>query len=213
MKIQILVDNPESWIIPYARRLSDELSVQDDSRLIHNPDDVEEGDVLVLLGCSQIFRDLHLNDHNLVVHESDLPKGRGWSPLTWQILEGKNEIPVTLFEAVEEVDAGPIYDQEIITFVGDELVDELRKKQGKATIKLIKKFVNDYPNVEGQPQEGEPTYYPRRTPEDSELDIRKTIEEQFNLLRVCDNEQYPAFFLKNGKKYKIKIEQLENEQE
>jgi len=206
MKIQILVDNTDSWIIPYARRLANDLSDRHDSTLIHSPEDVEKGDILVLLGCGQIFKDLHLNEYNLVVHESDLPKGRGWSPLTWQVLEGQDEIPVTLFEAVEEVDAGPIYDQEVITFEGHELVDELREKQGEATIRLVKRFVCDYPDVQGKPQEGEPSYYPRRTPKDSELDTNKTIEEQFDLLRVCDNERYPAFFVKDGERYIIKVE-------
>ncbi|SHG34319.1 methionyl-tRNA formyltransferase [Fodinibius roseus] len=205
MKIQILIDNPNSWIIPYAQQLVDELSSEHESKLVHESSGVSEGDILVLLGCGEIFKDLELNEHNLVVHESDLPRGRGWSPLTWQILEGKDEIPVTLFEAVDEVDAGPIYFQKTITFEGHELVDELREKQARATIKLIKKFINQYPNIEGKPQKGEATYYSRRTPKNSELDINKTIEEQFNLLRVCDNERYPAFFYRNGRKYKIKI--------
>ncbi len=42
--------------------------------------------------------------HTLVVHASDLPHGKGWSPLSWQILEGKHSIPLTLFEAAESVD-------------------------------------------------------------------------------------------------------------
>ena len=49
------------------------------------------------------------------------------------------------------------------------------------------------------------TFYKKRTPEDSELDRHKTLEENFNLLRTVDNEQYPAFFVRKGKKYTIKI--------
>jgi methionyl-tRNA formyltransferase len=205
MKIQILVDNPHSWIVPYARRLSVDLSADHQSALIHDSNDIEVGDVLILLGCGEIFTKLDLNEHNLVVHESNLPKGRGWSPLTWQILEGKDKIPVTLFEAVEEVDAGPIYFQEVINFSGDELVDELRQKQAEATRSLIKKFISQYPNVKGTPQKGEATYYSKRTPADSKLVINESIDEQFDQLRVCDNERYPAFFYKDGVKYQIKI--------
>lgn len=89
----------------------------------------EKGDILVLLGCEKIIKDaiLKKNRHNLVVHESALPEGKGWSPLTWQILEGKNEIPITLFEAVQNVDAGQIYLQRKMIFKGWELVDDLRK--------------------------------------------------------------------------------------
>ncbi len=53
-------------------------------------------------------------------------------------------------------------------------------------------------------QEGERIYYPRRTPHDSELDINKTIAEQWNLIRACDNEAYPSFFIINGNKYTLK---------
>lgn len=206
MLIQILVDNINSWIIPYAKELSDQLENKGhEAYLIHSHDKVKEGDILFLLSCEQIFKELHLNKHNLVVHESDLPEGKGWSPLTWQILEEKNNIPVTLFEASENVDAGNIYAKEYIHLEGHELLDEIKHQQGLKTNKLIVDFVDRYPNVEGFPQRGKSTYYPKRASKDSELEIDKNIREQFNLLRVCDNERYPAYFEFNGNKYLIKI--------
>ena len=81
----------------------------------------------------------------LVVHESDLPHGRGWSPLTWQILEGKKVIAIVLFEASEHVDSGPIYIKNYMKFKGDELVDQSRDIQAAATIKLCHEFVDNYP--------------------------------------------------------------------
>ena len=206
MLIQILVDNINSWIIPYAKELSDQLEYEGHKvYLIHSHDDVKEGDILCLLSCEKIFRKLDLNKYNLVVHESDLPEGKGWSPLTWQILGGKDKVPLTLFEASKEVDAGAIYAKEYIDLKGHELLDEIKHKQGLKTKKLILDFVKKYPLVNASPQEGESTYYPKRTLKDSELDINKSIKEQFNLLRVCDNERYPAFFKIVGFKYHLKI--------
>ena len=49
---------------------------------------------------------LALHKNNLVIHASDLPQGKGWSPMPWQIAEGRNDIVFTLFEAVAGVDAG-----------------------------------------------------------------------------------------------------------
>ena len=49
---------------------------------------MSEGGILCLLGCEKKFNALHLNTHNLVVHESDLPFGKGMSPFTWQVVEG-----------------------------------------------------------------------------------------------------------------------------
>lgn len=206
MFIQILCDNPNSWIIPYALQLKSILAKQHEVEFTHNHDDIVAGDVLMLLSCEKLFKQLSLNKHNLVVHESDLPKGKGWAPLTWQIIEGKNEIPVTLIDATEQVDAGDIYGQEIIVLKGAELVDELREKQGEATIKLLLTFIENYPNNQRKKQEGEESFYPRRKPEHSQLDIHKTIADQFNLLRVCDNERYPAWFEIQGEKFIIKIE-------
>lgn len=206
MLIQILCDNPSSWIIPFALKLKSILAKEHEVVFTYNHDDIIAGDVLMLLSCEKLFKQLNLNKHSLVVHESDLPKGKGWSPLTWQIIEGKNEIPVTLIEATEQVDAGDIYGQEIIVLKGTELVNELREKQGETTIKLLLNFIENYPNNKRKKQEGEESFYTRRKPEHSKLDTHKTIAEQFNLLRVCDNERYPAWFEVHGEKFIIKIE-------
>ncbi|MES2394593.1 MAG: formyltransferase family protein [Bacteroidota bacterium] len=206
MLIQILVDNPKSWIVPYSQKLKTELENKGFlCKLIHQHNDIEKGDILILLSCEKILENLTLNKYNLVVHESELPKGKGWSPLTWQILEGKNKIPVTLFQANEKVDSGVIYGHVIIELDGTELVDDLREKQANATRELLLNFLAAYPTVKGKEPEGEESFYLRRKPEHSQLDINKTIAEQFNLLRVCDNERYPAFFLIKGVKYTLKI--------
>lgn len=206
LQIQILIDNTGSWIMPYANELKSKL-IKDGHKvkIIHKHADVSEGDILCLLACEKIFKDLKLNRHNLVVHESDLPKGKGWSPVTWQVLEGKSEIPVTLFEATSEIDAGPLYAKEYITLEGTELLPEIKHRQGLATQKLILDFIRNYPNVNGEQQIGEETFYPKRSGKDSELDVLATIKEQFDLLRVCDNERYPAHFIHRGQKYILKI--------
>ena len=207
MKINIVVDNPQSWIMPFAEQLCGELKRNNEVFFHHDSKEIVAGDVAVFLSCEKIVKPeiLQKNKHNLVVHESALPQGKGWSPLTWQILEGKNEIPVTLFEAAEKVDSGDIYYREIVKFEGHELVDELRQKQGEKTVELVKKFIDNYLSIIGKKQTGVESFYERRTSESSELDINKTIAEQFNLLRVVDNERYPAFFSYQGHRYIIKI--------
>ncbi|MFA6405690.1 MAG: formyltransferase family protein [Candidatus Paceibacterota bacterium] len=208
MKITLLLDNLNSWMFPYAKTLL--LKVRElghKAVLIHDADKIKRGDLAFFLSCEKIIpksiRDR--NAHNLVVHESDLPKGKGWSPLTWQILEGKNEIPITLFEAEDAVDSGDIYFQDMTHFGGSELVDELRRVQGEITIELALKFIEQYPNIRGKKQDGKETFYPRRRPEDSELNPNLSLVKLFNQLRVADNERYPAFFKHRGKKYFLRI--------
>jgi len=211
MEITVLIDNKDSWLHDYVSELSSSIEL-----LGHNVHfevrhtDVRSGDVLILLGCNRIFRSLSLNHKNLVVHESDLPKGRGMSPLTWQILEGKNEVKVTLLEADENMDEGLIYNQVSIRLDGTELVDDWRRLQFEATQDLILDFLKRYPNVPGFEQIGEPTYYRKRDFSDSELDVDLSLKSQFNHLRVVDNKRYPAWFQLNGEKYKLTIERLDD---
>src|SRR3990172_4556915 len=58
------------------------------------------GDILFLVSCSQIIRDVEREKYKvtLVLHASDLPKGRGWSPYIWSVLDGANQITVSLLE-------------------------------------------------------------------------------------------------------------------
>lgn len=174
------------------------------------PEDVPEGEMCFMLSCSKLVKPeiLARSSHNLVVHESDLPKGKGWSPMTWQVLEGAEAIPVTLFEAAESVDSGPVYLKDSMALEGHELVDELRSRQAEATLRLCREFVQRYPEIVGRGvgQVGGESFYRRRRPEDSRLDPHKSIAEQFNLLRVVDNDRYPAFFEWKGRRYILKIE-------
>lgn len=204
--ITILVDN-HSWILPYAQQLVTELSVNYQCLLVRNAQDVPQGNICFLLGCTQIVSDdiLARNQHNLVVHESDLPQGRGFAPMSWQILSGESSIFVCLLEAKKEVDSGKIWLTDTIELNGTELHDEWRAKQGVVTLKLAKKFIDDFEKLNPTEQTGDTSFYPRRTPKDSKLDINKSLNEQFNLLRVASNKDYPAFFIKDGVRYKLEI--------
>ena len=52
------------------------------------------------------------------------------------------------------------------------------------------------------------TYYPKRTPEDSKLDLNKSIKDQFNILRVSDPARYPAYIINKGYRYEINIKKV-----
>ena len=50
-------------------------------------------DILFILGYTRFLSSnfLRKNSLNLVVHESDLPKGRGLAPVQWQLLKNKKD--------------------------------------------------------------------------------------------------------------------------
>ena len=175
----------------------------------HDSNSLVKGDICFYLSYGKIVekRILKKFKNNLVVHASDLPNGKGWSPLTWQILEGKNNIPATLIEADEKVDSGVIYKQKRYKLNGYELLPKLHRIQSKITNELCIWFVNNYPQclLKARKQLGKSTIYNRRYPHDSKLDVNLSIKDQFNLLRVVDNKNYPAYFELGGNTYNIKI--------
>ncbi len=208
LKITILVDTVDSWIHPWARALKNQFEAMGHFvSYVGSANDIEDGDVTFLLGCIKLVsaNTLHKNKYNMVVHPSDLPKGKGFSPIAWQVLEGKKEIPIVMFDAVPEVDGGNIYMHDVIRLDGTELNEEIKHKQGINTFLMCMKFVEQYDELVPKTQNGNESFYKRRTKKDSQLDPEKTITEQFDLLRVVDNDRYPAFFYLNGERYTLHI--------
>ena len=211
MKVAILT-SPNQWFIPFAEELKNNIL---DSKLFFDHKKIKESfDNVFILSYHKLIEKSFLikNRHNLVIHESDLPKGKGWAPMFWQILEGKDKITFTMFEATEYVDNGDVYMKKDLILTGYELNNELREKQAELITVMSIDFIKNYEKYNtAKKQVGNETFYLKRTKLDSELDINKTIDNQFNLLRIVSNEDYPAYFYKNEKKYKIKIEEVKNE--
>lgn len=203
----VILTTYDQWFRPYTERLSRRLN---NASVYYDHSEVTGYyDVIFILGYHQILPESFIArcDWNLVVHESALPDGRGWSPLFWQVLEGRREIVFTMFNASCGVDSGDIVMQRILGLSGFELNAELREKQAMLTMTMCEDFYRNPARFSPSPQsEGAGKIYRRRTPDDSQLDIDKSIREQFNLLRTVDNDEYPAFFYIDGKKYKLKIQ-------
>ena len=211
MNVAILTSNNQ-WFIPYAEILNKKI---DNSKLFFHHSQINKPfDILFILSYHHIIERKYLqsNKHNIVIHASDLPKGKGWSPMFWQILEDKNEIPFSMFEASNGIDNGDIYMKSILSLTGYELNNELREKQAKHIIEMCLEFLKNYQKYKiPTPQKGDETFYPKRGMKDSKFDINKSLKEQFNLLRIVDNINYPAFFELDRHKYILKIEKANDE--
>lgn len=209
LKLSILIDNPKSWLNIYLRELFAVIRKYDPNFIfVQDATDIPKGDILFVLSCDRVLdkKALSYNRSNIVIHEADLPRGRGWSPLTWQVEKGKKIIPITLFEASENVDSGDYYIKDRIVLDGTELIDELRHKLFAMIVKSLARYLKEFP-MKPIPQKGKITYNRKRLPEDNELRVDKTIRSQFNKMRVSDNERYPLYFWYKKKKYVIKIYQ------
>lgn len=206
-KLSVILDNPDSWMWNYINEVENTLATFGEEVIVYKKArEIKEGDIMFILSCDYILKKEALSKHknNIVIHASKVPDGKGWSPVSWQVEQGMNDIPITLFEADEMLDSGDWFLRDVIRLQGHELIDEIRYLLFKTIHSMIKQFLNEYP-MESHKQVGPESFFPKRTEKCQELDVQKNIEEQFNVLRVCDNERYPAHFLLNDKKYIIKI--------
>ena len=205
-KFAFLFDKKNNWI---KHHFPKNLSFRKDIKTsyFYEENNIKHFDVVFVLGFTRILKKdfLEANNQVLIIHESNLPNGKGFSPLQWQILEGKDKIVFSLLEAVEEFDSGDIIEQIELNLDGTELYDEIRSKQAKYTLQLIEMFIKNYPHFNRRKQSGKSTFYKRRKKSDSELNIDLSIKELFPLLRIVNNKDWPGFFRINGVKYILKI--------
>jgi len=171
------------------------------------------GDLLFLVSCSEIVgkSDRAAYANCLVLHASDLPMGRGWSPHIWEIVKGAEQITLSLLEAADNVDSGRIWKKVVLPIPKHALWDEINDILFGAEIDLMAFAVESYKSIKPQPQatDIEPTYYPRRSPEDSRIDPQRSIADQFDQIRVCDPQRFPAFFDLHGHRYKLTLEKID----
>lgn len=209
MIISILINNPNSWLWEYINEFKTDLeNLGYEIKILGKNEELKNGgEISFFLGCTAIVPEEYLSfyKYNFVIHHSDLPKGRGSSPLVWQVIEGKSEIPFSLFDAERDVDTGKIYKKAILKLDGSELLDEIFYKRWQVEKEMILNLLSQYPDIKGEEQEGKPTFYRRRNKKDDEISIDMTIKGAFNELRIHDNDKWPAFFHYKGNKYYIKI--------
>ena len=210
MKIDILNTSDRHPINNYLEKFKSEFEISHSVSILRSSSELSGGDILFLISCNEKLKKekLDLYDYRFVLHASDLPKGRGWSPHIWDIINGANDIWLSLIDVADEIDTGDIYFKLKIEVSKSALWDEINHLIFNAEIQLMKYAVEHHGKLEPSPQskEIEASYYKKRTPNDSEIDPTKSLIDQFDLIRVCDPNRFPAFFELNGVKYKIILE-------
>lgn len=210
LAISILCTNRNHPVVARLRQWSDDMTTRGHKvSLCFDKKDLDRGDLLFLVSCAQIIRDSERSRFGavLVLHASDLPHGRGWSPHVWAIVGGASTITVCLLEARDPVDSGDVWGRITFTLDGHELLDEINEKLFAAELALMTRAVEAGGRLVPTPQVGEPGAPLRlRTPDDSRLDPSRSLADQFDLLRVVDNDRYPAFFDHRGHRYLLRIE-------
>lgn len=144
----------------------------------------------------------------VVFHMTDLPFGRGGSPLQNLIVRGFDETKISAIKVQKEIDAGPIYMKEDVSLKGS--ATEIFERVSDIIFeKMIPRFLDEI--IEPIEQCGEPTFFKRRTPDESELKTDMEMMEIYDYIRMLDAEGYPSAFMNFGKfKLSFRNAKLEN---
>lgn len=215
MKISLLCSDAAHPVNAYLESWIAANAAYHDITLARRKADLSGGDILFLISCAEIVREKDRSAYSatLVLHASDLPLGRGWSPHIWEIVGGAEAITLSLLEAEDKVDSGRICKKQAIPIPKHALFDEINALLFAAEIDLIDFAVAHLEDIApvAQATDVEPTYFRRRTPEDSRLDPDASLAAQFDQIRVCDPHRFPAFFDLHGQRYKLTLERIHDE--
>ena len=139
-----------------------------------------------------IPEEIYNNYECVVFHSTDLPYGRGGSPLQNLIVRGVYNTKVSAIKVCSGIDAGPIYMKEPIDISEGNADSILSRISDVVFEKMIPRFLaGDLIPVK---QEGNVVKFNRRKPEQSEIPDGLTQRQIYDYIRMLDGEGYPAAF-------------------
>lgn len=127
-------------------------------------------------------------------HSSDVPYGRGGSPIQNLIARGHVSTKVSALRMVEEMDAGPVYLKQSLSLKGS--AQKIYERSAVVIGKMIGEITvrNPAPRV----QHGKAVVFKRRTQAQNTLPLKGSLREVYNHIRMLDAETYPHSFIQLG---------------
>ena len=170
-------------------------------RLINNKLDFTI-EALEMMNIDKIFiphwsyiipKEIYSNYERIVFHMTDLPYGRGGSPLQNLILRGFKETKISAIRVEQGIDTGPIYLKSKLSLNGT--AEEIFKRSSRKIHKMILKILEN--QIIPTPQKGEHSIFKRRKPEESNIINLSDIHHVFDHIRMVDCKGYPKAFIEN----------------
>lgn len=124
-------------------------------------------------------------------HMTDVPYGRGGSPLQNLIVRGHRKTKLTALRMVEDFDAGPVYFKKALSLEGN--AEEIYIRQSYLAAQMISRMIEKQP--EPVPQMGEPVNFERRKSEQSRIPKLGNLQVLHDYIRMLDADGYPKAFL------------------
>jgi methionyl-tRNA formyltransferase len=138
----------------------------------------------------------------IAFHMTDLPYGRGGSPLQNLILRGHKDTMISAFRVMGEFDAGPIYLKWPLSLEGT--AEQIYQLAAGIIDGMMQEILEKRP--EPVVQDGEVVEFKRRKPDESRLPDGLTADQVVDFVRMLDAPGYPrAFVERDGKRYELRI--------
>ena len=127
----------------------------------------------------------------IIFHMTDVPFGRGGSPLQNLISRGIYETKISALRCVKGLDAGPVYLKKPLSLFGS--AEEIYLRASEIIEEMICQIIEE--QTAAVEQTGEITYFSRRKPEQSNVSELTSLKQVFDYIRMLDADGYPRAFL------------------
>lgn len=136
----------------------------------------------------------------ILFHMTDLPFGRGGSPLQNLIVRGLEETMISAIKVSKGLDTGPVFMKRGLSLHGS--AEEIFLRAGKIMCGMITEILNS--NIIPIQQTGEAVIFMRRTPSQGDISKLNTLEELYDYVRMLDSVGYPKAFIET-KSFKMEF--------
>ena len=128
-------------------------------------------------------------------HMTDVPYGRGGSPLQNLILRGHKQTKLTALRMTEEFDAGSVYLKEDFNIESGS-AEEIYIRSNYQFAEMIRRITSK--EIKPTPQIGKPVVFKRRQPSESKIPDLENLQQLYDFIRMLDAEGYPKAYLEIG---------------
>jgi methionyl-tRNA formyltransferase len=141
-----------------------------------------------------IPKEIYLNYECIVFHMTDLPYGRGGSPLQNLIVRGHIDTKISALRVVKELDAGSIYLKRDLSLTGT--AEEIFTRANSIIEVMITEIISK--DLKPKAQEGDIVKFARRKPEDSNINDIEDLKKAYDYIRMLDAKGYPNAFIETS---------------
>lgn len=131
----------------------------------------------------------------IVFHMTDLPYGRGGSPLQNLIVRGHDSTKISAIRCEAGLDTGPVYLKKELSLAGS--AREIFERAVGVIEEMIVELVEH--EIKPVPQSGDPVVFPRRKPAESDISTLTDLRGVYDHIRMLDAEGYPHAFAEIGR--------------